>query len=51
MPSNYRFEDGSIWDGDQVIQTPEEQDVFKLFGMEFILPDKRMVGAENDVPF
>lgn len=33
MPSCYHFKDGAIWSHNHIIPTPEERDVFDLFGM------------------
>lgn len=42
MPSYLKVKDGRIWRGDSVQETPEEQDVFALYGIEFIEPEKRI---------
>ncbi len=41
MPSLYRFQDGAIWCRNHIIETPEEDDLFGLFGMEFVAPEAR----------
>lgn len=41
LPSNYRVQDGAIWSNNHIIQTPEEDDVFALLGIEFIEPENR----------
>ena len=41
MPSYLRSEHGAIWSKNHVVETPEEQNVFDLFGMAFIEPEKR----------
>lgn len=41
LPSCYRVKDGAIWYGEQMVETPEEQDVFNLLGLNFIEPEKR----------
>jgi DNA polymerase/3'-5' exonuclease PolX len=43
MPSNYRFKDGAIWSRNHIIETPEERDVFDLFGMPFVEPELRAI--------
>jgi len=40
-PSCYRLEDGAIWNKDKLIPTPEEKDVFELFGVKYITPGER----------
>ena len=40
-PSNLNFKDGRIWNGDQVLDTPEEKDVFDTLGMKWIEPNLR----------
>jgi DNA polymerase/3'-5' exonuclease PolX len=41
MPSNLKVSGGRVWIGNQVMVTPEEKDVFKLWGMEFVEPKNR----------
>jgi DNA polymerase/3'-5' exonuclease PolX len=41
-PSNLKFKDGRIWDGDTTLETPEEADVFKALHMYWIEPEKRI---------
>jgi len=41
MPSNFRVEGGAIWSNNHVIETPEEQDVFRVIGLPFISPEYR----------
>lgn len=41
MPSNWRVHEGWIWDGAQKIATPEERDLFKLIGLDWIEPEQR----------
>lgn len=41
MPSNYRIQDGAVWSNNHIIETPEEADVFNLFGVEYIKPELR----------
>jgi DNA polymerase/3'-5' exonuclease PolX len=42
MPSNMQVKDGAIWCNGKIIETPEEQDVYRLIGAEWIAPDRRM---------
>lgn len=44
-PSNLHFKDGRIWNGDQVLDTPEEIDVFNALNMEWIEPELREVNV------
>jgi DNA polymerase/3'-5' exonuclease PolX len=41
-PSNLKFRDGHIWDGETAFETPEEQDVFKVLHLDWIDPEKRI---------
>ncbi len=41
LPSNLKVRDGRIWNGDEALQTPEEKDVFKVLGLDWIPPEKR----------
>jgi DNA polymerase/3'-5' exonuclease PolX len=41
MPSQYKVKDGAIWSNNHIIETPEEQDVFNLIGIDFIPPELR----------
>lgn len=43
MPSNYRVKDGAIWSHNHIIETPEEIDVFNLYGMSYIEPKARSI--------
>lgn len=43
MPSCYRVEGGAIWSRNHMIETPEEKDVFDLFGMKYIEPEARSI--------
>ena len=40
-PSNLRFKDGRIWNGDEVLDTPEEEDVFNALNMKWVKPESR----------
>jgi len=41
MPSNLKVAGGRAWSGGQALDTPEEIDVFKLWGMRFVEPRNR----------
>jgi len=41
LPIGYKVKDGAIWKGDELIETPDEQDVFRICGMNFIYPEDR----------
>jgi len=38
----YRQKDGYVWKGNKIIPVPEENDVFALVGMAWILPENRI---------
>jgi DNA polymerase/3'-5' exonuclease PolX len=42
MPSNMQVKDGAIWLNGKIIQTPEESDVYRLIGAEFVAPERRL---------
>ena len=42
MPSYLKVKDGRIWHVDSVQETTEEQDVFALYGMTYLEPEKRI---------
>ena len=42
LPEQYRFEDGRLWLGDQPMDTAEETDLFRLLGIPWIHPTKRL---------
>ncbi|HSG61651.1 MAG TPA: hypothetical protein VLA24_09480 [Pseudomonadales bacterium] len=41
MPDHLRVKDARVWNGDEPLATPEETDVFELWGMTFVDPEKR----------
>lgn len=41
MPSIYRIKDGAVWSHNHIIPTPEEKDVFGLFGLQYLEPELR----------
>ncbi|NMC30728.1 MAG: hypothetical protein GYA45_11730 [Pelolinea sp.] len=40
-PSNIDFVDGRLWRSGLILETPEEEDVFRELGLEWIAPEKR----------
>lgn len=42
LPSDLRVADGRIWRGNEALETPEEADVFKAMGMDWIEPRERV---------
>lgn len=42
MPNHLRVREARLWDGLQALETPEEEDVFRLYGMDFIKPEARV---------
>jgi DNA polymerase/3'-5' exonuclease PolX len=42
MPSNLNVKDGRLWTHGDALHTPEEVDVFEIYGMEYIEPEKRI---------
>lgn len=41
MPDHLRVKGARVWDGDKVLDTPEEEDIFRLWGMYFVPPVER----------
>lgn len=41
MPSHLRQKDGALWNGDEIVETPTEEDYFKALGFPWILPKYR----------
>ena len=41
MPDHYRVEDARLKAGATVLDTPEEEDVFRLYGIDYVLPPQR----------
>jgi len=41
MPAYLKCKDGALWKGDVVMHTPEERDVFRLLGLQWIPPEER----------
>ena len=42
MPSYLKVKDGAVWSNNHVIETPEEDDIFSLYGMSYIEPKDRL---------
>jgi len=42
LPPHLHVEDGAIWEGDKMIETPAEEDVFKICGLKWMEPEFRM---------
>jgi DNA polymerase/3'-5' exonuclease PolX len=42
MPAWAKIADGRVWHGEQVLETPEEADVFKALGLDWIEPKDRI---------
>ncbi len=40
-PDNIYFKEGRLWDGEEVLDTPEEDDVFRLLGVPWMDPVER----------
>lgn len=40
-PDHLCFKDGRLWDGDEVLDTPEEEDVFAHLGVSWLDPTER----------
>jgi len=41
MPDCYRVKDARVWHGERALATPEEGDVFRLWGMDLVPPELR----------
>ncbi len=42
MPNEYSVHDARVWRGPVVLETPEEEDVFRLWDMDWIEPKERV---------
>lgn len=40
-PSHMRFQDGRLWEGQDLLDTPEEEDVFRALGLDFVEAELR----------
>ena len=45
-PDHLYFKNGRLWDGEEVLDTPEEDDVFRLLGVPWMDPVERSVRDE-----
>lgn len=41
MPDHYQVEDARVWRNDKALETPEETDVFALWRMDYVEPERR----------
>ena len=41
MPEGYRVRDGALWDGERLVETPEEADLFAALGLPWLPPERR----------
>jgi len=41
MPAHLHVKNGAIWCGDKLVETPEEEDVYRLIGEKWIAPQER----------
>ncbi len=41
MPSGYRVQGARVWFHGELIETPEEKDIFRLWGMSYVPPKER----------
>ena len=39
--NHFRVYDARVWAGAKLLDTPEEQDIFALWGMDYVLPPQR----------
>lgn len=44
LPSHLQVKDGRIWSGGLPLETPEEADVFRVCGLDWIAPEMRIGG-------
>jgi DNA polymerase/3'-5' exonuclease PolX len=42
MPNDLRVQDARVWRGHECLATPEEGDLFRLWGMTFVAPEARV---------
>lgn len=42
MPNDLRVQDARVWRGHECLPTPEEGDLFRLWGMTFVQPEARV---------
>ena len=41
MPDHFRVYEARVWAGAKLLDTPEEADIFQLWGMDYVLPPQR----------
>lgn len=41
MPEHFKVYEARVWAGAKLLDTPEEQDIFQLWGMDYVLPPQR----------
>lgn len=41
MPDHFRIYDARVWAGARLLETPEEETIFELWGMDYVLPPQR----------
>lgn len=41
MPDCYQVRDARVWAGAKLLETPEEETIFQLWGMDYVLPPQR----------
>ena len=41
MPEGFRVRDGALWDGERLVATPEEADLFAALGLPWLPPEAR----------
>jgi DNA polymerase/3'-5' exonuclease PolX len=41
MPEGHRVRDGALWDGERLVETPEEADLFRALGLPWLPPERR----------
>lgn len=49
LPRGLAFRDGGLWEGDQLLTTPEEEHVFKACGLPYIPPHERTAERYQDM--
>jgi DNA polymerase/3'-5' exonuclease PolX len=46
MPDCYQVHEARLWAGQKLLETPEERDVFALYGMDYVVPPQRTDGYD-----
>ena len=49
MPDWFKVEKARVWQDGEVVRTPEEEDIFKLWGMVYVVPQERTDGYKPKV--